>query len=111
MKKMWFIIACTIINFSYFGIAHAKPNWQDPNAMYNGSDNMTNNTQVIIKNVPNVQAVCETESKRRGNGGFGYSVEACSFWNTNQCTIILPKRFTKEMLGHEMLHCIQGSFH
>lgn len=89
----------------------SKPNWEDPNAMYNGSDNFTNNTTVTVRNVSNVQKECETESRKRGNGGFGYGVAACSFWTKKECTIILPKRFTKEMLGHEMLHCIQGSFH
>jgi hypothetical protein len=88
-----------------------KPNWEDPRARYSGSNNMTNQTTITIQNVSNVQAVCEKESKSRGLGGFGYGVDACSFWSGKQCTIILPKTFTKEMLGHETLHCIQGAFH
>jgi hypothetical protein len=80
-------------------------------AMYNSKDNMVNRTTVTLRHVDDIQSVCETESKRRGLGGFGFGVDACTFWEGNTCTVILPKRFTKEMLGHEMLHCVQGSFH
>ena len=104
--KALFLVLLLVTSYAF-----AKPDWQDPNAKYSSSNNMTDKTTVTIKNVSDVQAVCEKESKARGNGGFGFGVEACSFWEGRQCTIVLPKRFTKEMLGHEMLHCIQGSFH
>jgi len=89
----------------------AKPDWQDPKAMYSSKDNMSDHLNIDIRNVDNVNATCQKESKARGMGGFGYGVDACTFWVGKQCTIILPKKFTKEMLGHETLHCLQGSFH
>ena len=89
----------------------AKPDWRDPNAMYDAKDNMTNDTQITIIPAKDVNAVCNVESKKRGLGGFNYGVDACSFWDKKRCTIVLPQRFTKERLGHEMLHCLQGDYH
>lgn len=89
----------------------ASPNWQDPNARYSYRDNMTDHLNISVRHVDNVNTECQKESKARGLGGFGYGVDACTFWTKNSCTIILPKKFTKEMLGHETLHCLQGAFH
>jgi hypothetical protein len=75
--------------------------------------NFTNKTTITIRAVDNVQATCEVESKKRGLGGFGYGVDACSFWDraTTQCTIIVPNKVDYWTLGHEMRHCLQGGFH
>lgn len=63
-----------------------------------------------------VQKECEKESRRRGLGGFGYPVEACSFWSNsrtsgNTCMIITSKVTNMGILGHESRHCFQGAFH
>lgn len=89
----------------------ARPDWRDPNALYSTKDNMTNETKVNIIPAVDVNAVCNAESKKRGNGGFAYGVDACSFWDKRSCTIVIPVKFTKERLGHEMLHCLQGDYH
>ncbi len=61
--------------------------------------------------VDNIQATCEAESRKRGNGGFGFGVEACTFWKGNQCTIFVQKRETHHTLGHEFYHCFSGAYH
>lgn len=64
----------------------------------------------------NVQRDCEKESRRRGFGGFGIPLQACSFWaydssGGGKCTIITSKTTTMGTLGHETRHCFQGAFH
>ncbi len=85
--------------------------WQNPNFKYDAKNNFTNKTTVTIRAVDNVDKVCETESRKRGRNGFGFAMQACSFWEANTCTIIIPKKFTIDNLGHEMLHCLQGNYH
>lgn len=62
-----------------------------------------------------VTAVCDAESKKRGYGGFKTSVEACSFWSAasynNTCTVVLPTVTNFHTIGHEVRHCMQGSYH
>ena len=91
------------------GLAFAE----SPTDRFPMSKNFTNKTTITVRAVDNVQAVCEVESKRRGLGGFGYGVDACSFWDraTTQCTIIVPNNVDYWTLGHEMRHCLQGGFH
>jgi len=89
--------------------------WRKPEFVFDNSKNFTNKTTVTIRPVADVTKACEAESVRRGNGGFGYNVQGCSFWDNNQgvhsCTIIVPHKTTMHNLGHEMLHCIQGNYH
>jgi glutamate 5-kinase len=66
---------------------------------------------VTVIPVDNVQASCEKESRRRGNGGFNSAVQACTFWAGNECTIIIAKKETHHTLGHEFYHCRAGGFH
>jgi hypothetical protein len=63
--------------------------------------------------VPNskVQATCEAISKDSGLGGFGFALDACSFWRKDTCLIVTGSQTTHAELGHEMRHCYQGSFH
>lgn len=87
----------------------------DPYAKFDATHNMTNNSDIEWKQVNNIQATCESESKKRGLGGFGFSVEACSFWDIkffkNHCVIYTTKKVDLETLGHEIRHCFQGAFH
>lgn len=68
---------------------------------------------ITWKPVDNVQKVCDTESKNRGHGGFGYSVNSCAFWSADgsQCTVITPRNTNMHLLGHEVRHCFQGNWH
>lgn len=88
---------------------------ETPLEMFSMSKNFTNRTTVTIVSVPNVQARCEAESRKRGLGGFGYGVDACSFWvrdgANSTCTIVVGTMTNNDTLGHEMRHCLQGAFH
>lgn len=70
-------------------------------------------SQLVISWVlaSNVQSMCESESHKRGLGGFGYGVAACSFWTSSTCTIVTSKTPTQHELGHELLHCFDHRWH
>ena len=83
-----------------------------PTEMYSFKELMTTKTTVSVLRTDNVPKTCESESKRRGFGGFrGAPMEACSFWDKNACTIIVGWKTNNDILGHELRHCFQGSFH
>jgi hypothetical protein len=87
----------------------------DPLQSFGTGKNFTNQTAITWLPVNNVQVRCEAESRKRGLGGFGYSVEACAFWDKSYgqhiCTIITSKETNMHTLGHEVRHCFQGSWH
>jgi hypothetical protein len=85
--------------------------YSNPEARFDTKANLVNRSTITWIPVDNLQATCEAESRKRGNKGFGYMLEACSFWKDNQCTIYTPKKASMHILGHETLHCFQGSFH
>jgi hypothetical protein len=108
MKKVM-LIAMMLVSTGAFAT-------EDPEANFSVSNNFTNSTKINWVSVDNVQARCEAESRKRKFGGFGYAVEACSFWdkgpnNENVCTIVTGKYTNMHTLGHETRHCFQGSFH
>lgn len=82
---------------------------------FNATKNMTNESDIEWRQVSNVQATCESESRKRGLGGFGYALDACSFWDKKltgyKCYIITAKVTDMATLGHEVRHCFQGAFH
>jgi hypothetical protein len=83
----------------------------DPSQPFDTASNYTTQSTITWRTVDNVQKVCESESRKRGYGGFGYGVQACSFFDGNQCTIITSKKTTMHSLGHEVRHCFQGNWH
>lgn len=104
------IVAFIAISF-LFDASYAADNWQDPESKFSTTKNFTNTSTITWKIVDNVQQSCEAESRRRGNGGFGYTVDACSFWQGSTCTIITGKTSTLHEIGHELRHCFQGNYH
>lgn len=72
---------------------------------------MTNRTTVTVRSVDNVKDSCEAESRKRGFGGLGFPMAACSFWDEKGCTIIVGPKANNDILGHELRHCFQGNFH
>lgn len=81
-----------------------------------GTEHYYNRKETLVVSwmvVPNskVQATCETISKDSGLGGFGFAVDACSFWRKDTCLIVTGSQTTHSELGHELRHCYQGSFH
>ncbi len=83
----------------------------DPNRPFDTSSNYTTQSTITWRTVVDVQKACEAESNKRGFKGFGYAVQACSFFDGNQCTIITGKQTTMHSLGHEVRHCFQGNWH
>jgi hypothetical protein len=92
-------------------ISPAYANWDDPNKPFSAIKNIHDTVNITWRPVTNVQKVCEAESKKRGHLGFGYAVDACSFWEGNDCTIITSRNPTMHSLGHEVRHCFQGNWH
>jgi hypothetical protein len=89
---------------------------ENPHQSFDMTNNATNQVTITFRPVKNVQAECEKESRSRGLGGFGYGVEACSFWDRSvagpdTCTIVTSTRANFHTIGHEVRHCIQGNFH
>jgi hypothetical protein len=85
--------------------------WKNPEAKFDASTLLTSKTTISWFRVDNVQATCEKESRKRGLGGFGYAISACSFWQGDNCQIFTGKKTTMHELGHETRHCFQGNFH
>lgn len=88
---------------------------KSPTDMYSMRKLMTKVTVVDIKVVKNIKKSCEAESIKRGLGGFGYAMAACSFWTellgNYTCTIIVGEDTNNDTLGHEIHHCFVGHFH
>lgn len=59
----------------------------------------------------NVQEACDAEIKKYGKKSFGYTLNACAFWDGDKCTIITAKTTSMHTLGHETRHCFQGAWH
>jgi len=95
------------------GSASAAQDWKNPEASFDARKLMTEKNTITWRRVDvnDVQKTCEAESRKRGLGGFGYRVYACSFWEGNRCDIFTSKTPTLHDLGHETRHCFQGNFH
>lgn len=87
--------------------ANYRDNAYDPVKWQKGTDTKA----VTLMVVDNPQAVCNKESRKRGNKGFAYQVEACAFWTADACTVVISPTASMHTLGHEMRHCWQGDWH
>jgi phage terminase large subunit len=87
--------------------------YENPHQQFDMTRNKTNETKIKFIQAKDVTKACDAESKRRGFGGFGIAVDACSFynWSMDECTIITPLTANFHTLGHEVRHCLQGAFH
>jgi hypothetical protein len=107
-----FIVTLVIVkSVAMHGADGAGFTWTNPESKFNTNKNITNQSTIVWKAVDNLQETCERESRKRGNNGFGYQLEACSFWTGNSCTIFTSKMTSLHTLGHETLHCFQGNYH
>lgn len=113
MKQIIALISMALLTLIWQppALAGLDPNWQNPEAKFTASKNATDTKQITWRHTDNVQKECEAESNKRKLGGFGYAVNACSFWDSTTCTIITSQQVTMHTLGHEVRHCFQGSFH
>lgn len=83
----------------------------DPYTKFNASKLSTETMPVTWKRAADPMKACDAESKRVGNGGFKYTVQACSFWTDKTCVIITGTKTNLHTLGHEIRHCFQGDWH
>lgn len=113
MKKLIALISMVLLTLIWQpqALAGLDTNWQNPEAKFATSKNVTDTKQINWRHTDNVQKECEAESHKRKLGGFGYAVNACSFWDSTTCTIITSQQVTMHTLGHEVRHCYQGTFH
>ena len=105
--------AKTILAAVLVPIACWAQDWRDPIAKFCTKQNRKETLVVSWMVVPTakVQATCEAISKDSGLGGFGFALDACSFWRKDTCLIVTGSQTTHAELGHELRHCYQGSFH
>ncbi len=108
MKK-----ALAIFVIAIFATNCMAENWRHPDAKFDARKKSSETIKLTWRSVDNLQQACEKESRRRGNPGFGYSLDACSFWNWEgtECVIITKNRSSLHELGHEVRHCFQGNYH
>lgn len=92
----------------------------DAYSLYSTNKNQVNEVTIKWITVKEIQKSCEAESKRRGNGGFGFPLDACSFWDDKKdfsgktkrtCQIYTSSKTNNDTLGHEVRHCYQGEYH
>jgi hypothetical protein len=88
----------------------------DPKELFSTTKNFTNSSTITWIPQDNVQKACDKEASKRGFGTYGYSVQACSFWDYRKdgssiCTIFTAKNVNMHTIGHEMRHCFQGPWH
>jgi hypothetical protein len=102
-----------IFAIAFFATSSSAQEWKDPNSRFDAKRKMSDTVKLTWRTVDNLQQACEEESRRRGNGGFGYGLEACSFWNIQgtECLIITKNKTSLHELGHEVRHCFQGNYH
>ena len=101
----------------FFVVTTAQAQWtydNSPERKFDMSRNIINRTTIewrYVEHPSQVQAACEAESRRVGNGGFGYGVMACSFFQPDRCTIITARQVDMRTIGHEVMHCFQFNWH
>ena len=105
----------SVVLLAFVTSTHAQLE-KTPYEMFSAKNLTKDKVEVTITSVDNVEKSCEAESRRRGKGGFGTPMEACSFWNHNglfgkTCDIYISKKVNMWTLGHELRHCFEGSFH
>lgn len=105
MKKTFLILAL-VTSTANAGLE------KSPIDMYDISNLRNTTSKVSIIRAKNVLQTCEQESIRRGYGGFkGLAMEACSFHDSKECTIVTGYKTNNDILGHELHHCFAGDFH
>jgi hypothetical protein len=107
MKK---ILAASLM----LAVSTAQAQWEfdnSPSRVFDMKKNITNKTTVILSYAKDIQKACEAKSRELGYGGFGYEVQACSWFFNDRCIIVVPEKTQMSTIGHEMMHCLQGHWH
>jgi len=109
MKKIFFMLLLVT------SVVHAEYH-DEPFKSFDATKRIANKSTITWRTADDVDKACNAESNRRGLGGFGNtSMYACSFHDqvgdTTICTIITGTTSNLAVVGHEMRHCFQGSWH
>ena len=112
MKKLVSVILLICLIISPFAQAYSE----DVEQLFGMTANISNNIKITFRQSSNPSAECDRINRSKGFGGFGYPVQACSFWihgssAGDSCLIITGYEANIHILGHEIRHCIQGNFH
>jgi len=105
--KIRIVIALVALLFTTLSFAYED----NPYTKFDASKMSNETISVTWKRAADPMKACDAESKRVGNGGFKYLVQACSFWTKDSCVIITGNRTNLHTVGHEMRHCFQGDWH
>jgi hypothetical protein len=103
------LIISAIVILQASGVAIAIDD--DPNKQFDARGRQREKSSITWRVAENVQAACEKESRARGKSGFGYSLNACTFWDGDSCLIITRAKTSMHTLGHELRHCFYGNWH
>ena len=92
------------------------PKDESPYDNFSAKKNFTKKTTITWEYViKDINKRCNEESKRLGQKGFSFNLDACSFWKENlfgnTCHIITLEKVNMWTVGHEVRHCFQGDFH
>ena len=105
----------SLIALSFLVAMTAYADWDNPLETFDSSKKITSHVDLKWVAVDNIQATCESESRKRGNNGFGFKLEACTFWDKTptgySCVMYTKKNPTTFTMGHEVRHCFQGNYH
>ena len=74
MKKLLLLSVLTV----QLASAQTFHDWDNPSKKFD-LGNTTKTFSLVVKSTDDVQKICETESKNRGHGGFGFQVNSCAF--------------------------------
>ena len=89
---------------------------ESPYDKFTADNNFTTDTSVVWTQAKDINKACNAESKRLGNNGFPYKLDACSFrtkdkYGKHTCHIMTSTTMDYWTLGHELRHCFQTDWH
>lgn len=85
--------------------------WKNPESKFDATKNEVMDVKLRWVVVNDINASCNAENKKRSGKVFRFNVQACSFWQDNECVIMTGKQASIHNLGHEVLHCFRGAYH
>lgn len=85
-------------------------NWSDPHSHFDATKNETYQANIRWVVVDDINKHCNNENRKRGVKVM-YLIDACQYYENNQCIIATAKKTTTYLVGHEVLHCFKGAYH
>jgi hypothetical protein len=102
--------------FLWLSTTDAVAQWKfnnDGSRIFDMRKNKEDSVRITIQsaNQSQVKEECQRKSIALGNGGFKEEMLACTFWQGSKCHIIVAHKVDMRTIGHEVMHCFQGSWH